>query len=727
MDMKIDEKLQQIGEDILQNSVVRIMWQKTGKKKDEDNITPRGSGFFVGQNLVATNIHCIVDKEIVFTELVSKNSRFAVEGVVAYDIENDLTILKVNGSAEPIPLGNSDSVQVGDVVCAVGFPGDEDGVLTQGTIHEIRESDKRLQIDKYLKPGYSGGPVINSDGEVIGVAANIFIGLASYIGEGRSANSQAIPVSRVQNLLSRTQAAELMEKWNKNPHIQGYAKGFIEGQTKLKQGKLNEALECLNAAIEVNPDLAELYINRAGLKVLTDEPEAAIKDCNAAIKLKPDFVEAYLNRAGANLTLEQYDKAIADCDVALSLIPNLVQAYVCRATAKSEIGQHEEALADFDAALNFNPDSEEIYLSRASLRYEHKDYAGAIEDFDKLISINPEFSNFFGVYASRGLAKYYHKDYEGAIKDYDNVIETSPKEAVGYYNRGMAKYKIGSSHANKRNKTTSRKYYNDAIDDFNEAIKIDPKADYVYYDRGLTKRQLSEFEEALKDLDIFIELNPKHCCAYFNRGLVKRNLGSSKLKKGDIFGGRKLLQEASNDYTQGIKLNHHKSISYHNRGYAKYRLGKSYADQRNIEEARGQYQESIDDYTEAIKTNPKYTLAYEHRVLSNYLLGKCEDGLGNSDAAAKLYRATIADSDEYIRLRSKKLNADIIHKRGAANAALGEYEQAVEDFNQAIQIKPKHALSYFERGIAKQALGQHEAAEQDYAKAKELDPNLDAH
>ena len=47
------KKLQQIGEDALQNSVVRIMWEKSGKKKGDNNALSRGSGFFVKKNLIA--------------------------------------------------------------------------------------------------------------------------------------------------------------------------------------------------------------------------------------------------------------------------------------------------------------------------------------------------------------------------------------------------------------------------------------------------------------------------------------------------------------------------------------------------------------------------------------------------------------------------------------------------------------------------------------------------
>lgn len=64
------------------------------------------------------------------------------------------------------------------------------------------------------------------------------------------------------------------------------------------------------------------------------------------------------------------------------------------------------------------------------------------------------------------------------------------------------------------------------------------------------------------------------------------------------------------------------------------------------------------------------------------------------------------------------------HTRGAAKAALGKHEAAIEDFNESIRINPKKGLYYQDRGLSKQALGQHEAAEADFAKVKELEPKV---
>jgi V8-like Glu-specific endopeptidase len=60
------EKLLQIAEKALTDSVVRVVWQKTDEKTGEHLVWPRGSGFFVGPNLITTNIHCIAGAPSVF-------------------------------------------------------------------------------------------------------------------------------------------------------------------------------------------------------------------------------------------------------------------------------------------------------------------------------------------------------------------------------------------------------------------------------------------------------------------------------------------------------------------------------------------------------------------------------------------------------------------------------------------------------------------------------------
>jgi tetratricopeptide (TPR) repeat protein len=98
---------------------------------------------------------------------------------------------------------------------------------------------------------------------------------------------------------------------------------------------------------------------------------------------------------------------------------------------------------------------------------------------------------------------------------------------------------------------------------------------------------------------------------------------------------------------------------------------------------------------------------------------------GKKEDARILFQAAIVDSDEAIRLKPNKPSPNVYHTRAAAKAALGNYDEAIEDFSEAIRIKSDNALYYYERAQAKEAHGLHEEAKADFAKAKEIDPDVE--
>ena len=90
-----------------------------------------GSGFFVGKNLIATNIHVVAGTTSVSGKLIETQTEFVVEGVAAFDPKNDLVILKIVGEGTPFPLGDSNLVKSGDIVQAIGYP-NRKYTLTEG-------------------------------------------------------------------------------------------------------------------------------------------------------------------------------------------------------------------------------------------------------------------------------------------------------------------------------------------------------------------------------------------------------------------------------------------------------------------------------------------------------------------------------------------------------------------------------------------------------------------
>ncbi|MDE0088276.1 MAG: serine protease [Candidatus Poribacteria bacterium] len=162
----------------------------------------QGSGFFVGNELVATNYHVVNGAKTGTAKLVVKQKRFEIEGVVATDKNHDLAIVKVRGlNAPPLPLGNSDTVEEGEIVYAVGSPRGFEGTFSSGNISGIRSQgtprirDKVLQFTAAISRGSSGGPVVNRWGQVIGI-------VSETRDDGQNLNF-AIPVNTLKSLLTQ--------------------------------------------------------------------------------------------------------------------------------------------------------------------------------------------------------------------------------------------------------------------------------------------------------------------------------------------------------------------------------------------------------------------------------------------------------------------------------------------------------------------------------------------
>ena len=138
-----------------------------------------GSGFFVRDAEVASNLHVVEGAARGYAKIVGQKAKYNIEGITAVEPERDLVVLKISDAhAQPLALGNSEDVQVGETVYAIGNPQGLEGTFSQGIVSSIREvaTDKILQITAPISPGSSGGPVLNSNGEVVGVSVATFRG-----------------------------------------------------------------------------------------------------------------------------------------------------------------------------------------------------------------------------------------------------------------------------------------------------------------------------------------------------------------------------------------------------------------------------------------------------------------------------------------------------------------------------------------------------------------------
>lgn len=176
----------------------------------QQRLRGQGSGFIVDRNgILLTNAH-VVDKADRVT-VTLKDGRVFDGKVQGVDEVTDLAVVKINGKDLPVAnLGNSDEIQVGDWAIAVGNPLGLDNTVTLGIVSTLKRSsaqvgipDKRLefiQTDAAINPGNSGGPLLNAQGEVIGINTAI---RPDAMGIGF-----AIPINKAKDIEARLARGE---------------------------------------------------------------------------------------------------------------------------------------------------------------------------------------------------------------------------------------------------------------------------------------------------------------------------------------------------------------------------------------------------------------------------------------------------------------------------------------------------------------------------------------
>ena len=189
---------------LLRDPLFRRFFQAPGSKSQSR--VQRGQGsevIFDAKGLLLTNAHVVEGAETLSVELT--DGRRMTGSVVGTDSLTDLAVVRLDGEG-PWPtavLGDSDRLRVGDWAIAVGNPFGLENTVTMGitsnlnrNVSQLGISGKRLdliQTDAAINPGNSGGPLLNADGEVVGINTLVRSGPGAGLGF-------AIPINRAQTI-----------------------------------------------------------------------------------------------------------------------------------------------------------------------------------------------------------------------------------------------------------------------------------------------------------------------------------------------------------------------------------------------------------------------------------------------------------------------------------------------------------------------------------------------
>lgn len=186
----------------------------------------QGSGVIVSEDgYIITNNHVVQDADKITVRLF--DGRDLEAEIIGTDPKTDIAVIKIEGDDLPVAkLGDSDDLKVGNIVLAIGHPLRQSHTVTAGIISAVGRSQTGLaeyedfiQTDAAINPGNSGGPLINLDGEVVGINTAIASYTGGYMGIGFS-----IPINMAKDVMS-----QLIEEGRV---VRGYLGVYIQDLTQ---------------------------------------------------------------------------------------------------------------------------------------------------------------------------------------------------------------------------------------------------------------------------------------------------------------------------------------------------------------------------------------------------------------------------------------------------------------------------------------------------------------
>ena len=358
---------------------------------DKDNKPiGQGSGFFIDNKGSLITNHHVIEGAYSATIKTSSGREYPVEGIVAKDTEADIVKLVVNLPDANITFLNlSENVpSEGEDIFVIGNPLGLKSTVSSGIVSAVRDIPafgKILQITAPVSPGSSGSPVINSKGEVIGIATFIFT-------EGQNLNF-AIPCDKIIALKEtpKTPISESYASLTADPNdAQGlFRKGLIE----LWQENWFAALTYFQKAKEKNPQDAGVwfYLGLAYRKL--GRYEEAIDAYKQTIRIKPDATEAHNNLGAAYHKLGRYQEAIEAYKQVIRINPDDADAHNNLGIAYGKLGRYREAIDACKQAIRIKPDYAEAHYNLGTTYLKIGDKGSALEEYKILKTLDAELAN----------------------------------------------------------------------------------------------------------------------------------------------------------------------------------------------------------------------------------------------------------------------------------------------------------------------------------------------
>ncbi|WP_144053255.1 tetratricopeptide repeat protein [Xenococcus sp. PCC 7305] len=445
---------------------------------------------------------------------------------------------------------------------------------------------------------------------------------------------------------------------------------------------------------------ARIYLEQALVYRKESQWPEAIRACEAALKLNPELAEAYKVLGDANQSLGEFSKAIGYYGKAIALKPDFPEAYANLGSLYAQQSKWQQALDYYQKALEIKPDLAGVYNHIAKVR-KH---------------LNPQANqvNAAAIYLEQALAYKEESQWSEVIRACETALGLDPKLAKAYKVLGDANQSLGKFSA--------------AIGYYGQAITIKPDFPEAYANLGTLYAQQKQWQQALDYYQKALELKPDLAGVYKHVARVWQNLGQPE-KAQSILAQAQKLESQSQTQTSPKDLFHlgeqacqqgnlEQALKYYQQAVQLApNFSQAYQRLAAITEKMGLWQESTIYYRQLLQLKDsvgisslppaRKQLSLKQQIAQNY--GKKGEGSAFNAGRSPTESTLAADS------------ADYQVSQGNLFAQKQQWREAILHYQKAIELNPKLVAAYRNLARILTQIGKIEQATSYWLKAVELD------
>jgi tetratricopeptide (TPR) repeat protein len=495
---------------------------------EEKNEIAKGTGFIIDQKVLATCYHLVSQaRSAEGNDYKGKKVKF--DGIIAVDKERDIALVKINRKKPALPLGNSDEVSKTAKIVSLG--GNEIGEITlaEGEVlgfHQVQPNQKMIETTLAVPDSYSGAPVFDSSGSIIGMV--VFLDFGKKI---------TVPINYVKNM-PKSGSETKFKDWNQEDYFSTLPGAYLAARTFYSLNETGKAEKFLRKVVELKPDDMESQTILASVLVKQRNYTSAVSTYNKIIQLNPNLDIAHYGLGLVYVKMMKWEEAIPPLKKAIQLNSENTEAYSQIGKAYQELRKFNEAAEAYKKYLDTNPQqSGEVYKQLGVCQMELEQYQDAVVSFQEA---SKQFTQDINLIYKLAQAHEKAGDIEKAAETYFRLAELSPEDTKVYYNTIINMYnnaKMPEKAAETAQKLielnpndTDAMYnlgymyvqmeeYTKAIEAFQKVLEVNPAMEFAHLQVGYCYTQLKKYDEAVAAYKKMVEIFPENSNAWLGMAI----------------------------------------------------------------------------------------------------------------------------------------------------------------------------------------------------------------